>query len=116
MTEYSLVYTLNIMNAEYRFITCSYDKEIKHFIIYMSIFITFDHLVVGKMQVEQEKHVESCQGSTQNETRSFTHSAGNQHGHLREKVGGKEKIRTELTRHIDFCTRYTVWFKYLSAL
>lgn len=55
------------------------------------IFVTFNNLVVGEMQVEKEKHVECCQCATQNETRRFTHCTGNQRSHLSEKVVGERR-------------------------
>lgn len=43
---------------------------------------TFDDLVVGEVQVEQEQHVQQRQSPTEQQARSLTHSAGQQNRHL----------------------------------
>lgn len=79
------------LNTEQTFITCNdnEDQTLPYLCVY--IFVTFDNLVVGEMQVEQEEHVERHQRATQNQTRSFTHSTRNQHSHLKEQVGLKRE-------------------------
>lgn len=64
------------------------------------------------MQVEQEKHVERRQCAAQNETRSFTHSTGNQHSHLREKVRGGKGEKT----YVQFVPNVLVHYENLIEL
>lgn len=59
--------------------------ESKGQIYFVLLHLTFDHLMVSKVQVEQKEHVKSSQGPTQDEARSLTNSTGNQHSHLWER-------------------------------
>lgn len=44
--------------------------------------LTLHHLVVGKMQIQQEEHVQGSQGTTEKQPLSGAHSPGHQHCHL----------------------------------
>lgn len=52
--------------------------------------LTFNHLMVSKVQVEQEKHVKSSQCAAQDEARSLTNGTGDEHSHLRGRHEHKE--------------------------
>lgn len=45
--------------------------------------LTFNNLVVGKVKVEQEEHVEQSQCPTEEQTRGLTHCSGQQSRNLR---------------------------------
>lgn len=49
--------------------------------------LTFNNLVVGEVQVEQEEHVEGSQRATKDETRRLAHRARDQHCHLQAGRG-----------------------------
>lgn len=55
--------------------------------------LTFYNLVVGKVKVEQEEHMEDRQSPAEKETRSLTHCPGQQSGYL---TGEKTKVSAQL--------------------
>lgn len=47
--------------------------------------LTFNHLVISKVQIEEEKHMQSSKSSTQDEPLGMPHRARHQHSNLGEK-------------------------------
>lgn len=54
--------------------------------------LTLHHLVVGKMQIEQEEHVQSSQGATEEQPLRGAHSPGHQHCHLEPQEYSSEGL------------------------
>lgn len=54
---------------------------------------TLDDLVVGEVQVEQEKHVEQSQSPTEQQTRSLAHRPGQQNCHLNQRTHISGELR-----------------------
>jgi len=52
--------------------------------VFVSPLLTFYHLVISKVQIEEEKHMQSSKGPTQDEPLGMAHGARHQHSNLGE--------------------------------
>lgn len=50
--------------------------------VFTSPLLTFYHLVISKVQIEEEKHMQSSKGPTQDEPLGMPHGARHQHSNL----------------------------------